>query len=86
MKRTGAWSRPRLLLLMLALSSSGCAWRSAPQPGVVQPASLPLPPAELMQAPPAPWLPRVQTSLSEWRARLTPAAPGSVDCSSGCGR
>lgn len=87
MMRIDARLRRLPLLLMLALSLSGCAWRSAPQaPPAVEPPRLPAPPAALMESPPQPWLPRVQGSLSQWRQTLTPAAPASAACSSGCAK
>ena len=65
-----------LLLLVLALSSTGCATRLPAPPSQVQPPRVQPPAAELMEPPePGSWSDSVRQRLLQWRKLLTPANP-----------
>lgn len=74
--RTDLTSTQRaVLLLVLALSLTGCATQWV-QPKPVQPVRLPPPPAELMQPPSSgSWSESVQQLFRRWQKLLTPGTP-----------
>ena len=65
-------ARTLLPLLVLVLSSTGCATRLPPPPAPVQAPRVQPPPAELMEPPqPGSWSDSVRQRLLQWQKLLT---------------
>lgn len=76
MRTDPTWPRRNAVLLLLALSVTACSTPLPPPPAAVQPARLPLPPAELMVPPDSgSWSESVQQRYRRWLRLLTPATP-----------